>query len=113
MCVCVVAVLGVDVLGVNNSNDFPKLARSRMWMAALERNCSGFIWLSVCFFIGERESRKTEAGRGGWVSVSCQSSQMMEEVQNKLFHSDKLKIIPVHLQTFAVEVANPRNKPHL
>lgn len=32
------------------------------------------------------------------VSVSCQSSQMREDVQNKLFHSDELKIIPVHLQ---------------
>lgn len=69
--------------------------------------------LFVSLLGGERESRKTEEGRGGWVSVSCQSSQMMEEVQNKLFHSDKLKTIPVHLQTFAVEVANPRNKPHL
>lgn len=38
------------------------------------------------------------------MSVSC---QMMEEVQNKLFHSDEPKIIPVHLQTFAAEVANP------
>lgn len=43
------------VLGVNNSDDFPNLARSRMWMAALERNCNGFIWLPVCFFIGRRE----------------------------------------------------------
>lgn len=42
--------------GVNNSNDFPNLAQSRMWMAALKRNCNGFIWLSVWFFIGRRES---------------------------------------------------------
>ena len=50
--------------GLNNSNDFPNLAQSRMWMAALERNCNGFIWLSVCFFIGriERE-RERERGR--------------------------------------------------
>ena len=55
-----------------------------------------------------------EGGReGGRVSVSCQSSQMMEDVQNKLFHSDELRIIPVHLQTFAAEVANPQNKPRL
>lgn len=59
------------VLGVNNSDDFPNLARSRMWMAALERNCDGFIWLPVCFFIGRREEewkdrerrRRREGGR--------------------------------------------------
>lgn len=86
--------------GGNNSSDFPNLARSRMWMAALERNCIGLIWLSVCFFIGrkdrERESRKTEEGRGGRACVSCHSTQMMEEVQNKLFHSDELKVAPAH-----------------
>lgn len=122
VCVCVWVCAAVAVLGggwwvfwgLNNSNDFPNLAQSRMWMAALERNCNGFIWLSVCFFIGrregERESRKTEeeGGREGRrVSVSCQRSQMMEDVQNKLFHSDELRIVPVHLQTFAAEVANP------
>lgn len=96
-------------LGVNNSNDFPNLAQSRMWMAALERNCNGFIWLSVCFFIGRRE----RVGKRRRVSVPCQSSQMREDVQNKLFYSDELKIISVHLQTFAVEVANPAYKPHL
>lgn len=86
-----VAVLArvVGVLGVNNSNDFPNLAQSRMWMAALERN---WVYLALCLFLyweeRERESRKTEEGRGGRVSVSCQSTQMMEEVQNKLFHSD-------------------------
>lgn len=104
----------MDGLGVNNSNDFPNLAQSRMWMAALERNCNGFIWLSVCFFIGRGErGRESEGGKRRRVSVSCQRSQMREDVQNKLFHSDELKIIPVHLQTFAAEVANPENKPHL
>ena len=49
--------------GLNNPNDFPDLAESRIWMAALERSCNGFIWLSVCFFIGkERKSRKNEEG---------------------------------------------------
>lgn len=56
------------MLGVNNSDDFPNLARSRMWMAALERNCDGFIWLPVCFFIGRREEewqdRKRRGARG-------------------------------------------------
>lgn len=60
----------------------------------------------------EKEREKVETPRRR-VSVSCQSSQMREDVQNKLFHSDELKIIPVHLQTFAVEVANPENKAHL
>lgn len=74
------------------------------------------VYLALCLFLyweergRERESRKTEeeGGREGRrVSVSCQRSQMMEDVQNKLFHSDELRIVPVHLQTFAAEVANP------
>lgn len=36
----------------------------------------------------------------------------MEEVQNKLFHSDELKIVPVHLQTFATEVASAESRLH-
>ena len=48
--------------GLNNSNDFPNLAQSRMWMAALERNCNGFIWLSVCFFIGRIEREREREG---------------------------------------------------
>lgn len=32
----------------------------------------------------------------------------MEEVQNKLFRSDELKMAPVRLQTFAAEVAERR-----
>lgn len=61
------------VLGVNNSDDFPNLARSRMWMAALERNCDGFIWLPVCFFIGRREEewQKRKGGRGGCRGVAA------------------------------------------
>lgn len=53
------------VLGVNNSDDFPNLARSRMWMAALERNCDGFIWLPVCFFIGRREEEWQDRKKRG------------------------------------------------
>lgn len=42
-------------VGVNNSNDFPNLAPSRMWMAALERNCEVFFFgTRFCFFIGRR-----------------------------------------------------------
>lgn len=60
--------------GVNNSNDFPNLAPSRMWMAALQRNCYGFIWLFVCFFIGRRETERDEKERErGVFLVSCRS----------------------------------------
>lgn len=55
--VCVYLRWGFFGGGVNNSNNFPNLAQSGMWMAALERNCNGFIWLSVCFFIGRRERK--------------------------------------------------------
>lgn len=36
----------------------------------------------------------------------------MEEVQNKLFHSDELEIFPVHLQTFVAEVADVESRLH-
>ena len=71
-------------------------------MAALERNCNGFIWLSVSLLGGEREGEgEQKGGKRRRVSFSCQSSQMREDVQNKLFHLDELKIILVHLKTFA------------
>jgi len=38
---------------------------------------------------------------------------MREDVHTKLFHSDELKIIPLHLQTLAAEVASPEYKLHL
>lgn len=38
---------------------------------------------------------------------------MREDVQNKLFHSDELKIVSVHLQTFATELASPECKPYV
>lgn len=76
----------------------------------------GFIWLPVCFFIGRRRRKKTEEEEGwggvGWVPSSCQRSRLMEKVQNKLFHSDELEIFPVHLQTFAVEVADAESRMH-
>lgn len=53
-------------VGVNNSNDFPNLAPSRMWMAALERNCE-FFFLALGFvsLLGEEEEKK--GGGGGWL----------------------------------------------
>lgn len=77
------------VLGVNNSDDFPNLAWSRMWMAALERNCDGFIWLPVCFFSGRREEdwqdrkrrgRKGRRAGAWWRSAPRRKSK---EVQSK------------------------------
>lgn len=36
----------------------------------------------------------------------------MEEVQDKLFHSDELKMVPAHFQTFAAEVASAESGLH-
>lgn len=103
------------VLGVNNSDDFPNLARSRMWMAALERNCDGFIWLPVCFFIGRREEewQKGKGGRGGvgewrqWRSLPRRTS---EEVQSKLFYTPhKPEFLPSLLSTSAFTL--PKHLP--
>lgn len=116
--VCVHAVVVVlagvvRVLGVNNSNDFPNLAQSGMWMAALERN---WVYLALCLFLywEETEEKKTEEEVGcvcgGGVPSSCRRSRLMEEVQNKLFRSDEVKISPVHLQTFAAEVAGAESQ---
>lgn len=107
----------VRVLGVNNSNDFPNLAQSGMWMAALERN---WVYLAPCLFLYWEETEKKDRGGGGrvgrggegWVPSSCQRSRLMEEVQNKLFHSDELENFPVHLQTFAAEVADAESRLH-
>lgn len=62
----------------------------------------------------QRRRRKGGEGRGGegWVPSSCQRSRLMEEVQNKLFHSDELENFPVHLQTFAAEVADAESRLH-
>lgn len=116
--VCVHAVVVVlagvvRVLGVNNSNDFPNLAQSGMWMAALERN---WVYLALCLFLYWEKMEKKDRGRGGggvgWMPSSCRCSRVMEEVHNKLFHSDELKIVPVHLQTFAAEVSVAESRLH-
>lgn len=67
MCVrgVVVVLAGVvRVLGVNNSNDFPNLAQSGMWMAALERN---WVYLAPCLFLYWEETEKKDRGGGGRV----------------------------------------------
>lgn len=51
----------VRVLGVNNSNDFPNLAQSGMWMAALERN---WVYLAPCLFLYWEETEKKDRGGG-------------------------------------------------
>lgn len=68
--VCVHAVVVVlagvvRVLGVNNSNDFPNLAQSGMWMAALERN---WVYLALCLFLywEETEKKRQRRRRRGW-----------------------------------------------
>lgn len=75
--VCVhamVAVLAgvVRVLGVNNSNDFPNLAQSGMWMAALERN---WVYLALCLFLYWEETEKKDRGGGGGVVGAFFSSE--------------------------------------